>query len=279
MGGRDSVSKVAAYNAGAVPSRRVPETKKLEQEGLIPTIEGVVAAAQGQAAPGVPDVPVVPGGSMDGDDNVMGGVGNMDGDDGGSDEDSMFVDTPANEGPQTPHNAMKAPGTTASAPAGPAPFAHMTPEVMESIEDDGKDDATMLRNELADLVKTLKESTANLNGNGNGNGNGNSNGSNMGAQQNPFLQNPPAQLGFAAGAPVDNVRVAKIEQRMAHLENVVHAMQNVFLPPIVERVNHLEQMMQHLAAKVGDGADAEVAKMREVLASLSEALTRYNGFL
>lgn len=82
-----------------------------------------------------------------------------------------------------------------------------------------------------------------------------------------------------AGFGADKNRVTGLDQRLTYLESVVHAIQSVAIPDMGARISDLERVVDQLRAKVGEGCETEVAKMREVFGSLREALAKVGNFL
>lgn len=137
----------------------------------------------------------------------------------------------------------------------PTAFANMTPEPMESMEADPNDEIAALRNEVAGMHSMIDNM--------------------LSVHDDPRgheLSNTRVGLG------ADKNYVAKLDARLGHLERVVHAVQNVSMPAVEDRVAALESAIEELKAKVGDGCDAEVAKMREVFGNLRVTLERVGHF-
>lgn len=139
------------------------------------------------------------------------------------------------------------------------PFHNMTPEpglVVKSVEEDGDvDQVAALRHEVNQLRNMCQNANV-----------GNS-------SFNYELENVRAQIG------ADQNRVTGLDRRLSQLEGAVHAIQNLPVATVVERVNLLETAIDDLNAKVGDGYDAEIANMREVFDGLRETMARVGGFL
>lgn len=130
-----------------------------------------------------------------------------------------------------------------------APFTDMTPESLNSIELDPSDEMAALHNK-ASHPRNLCQSVMSSNN----------------------------QLGeYELGA--EKNCVAKLDERLSHLEGVVQAIQCVSAPAVVDRVAAVEGAMKELRMKLGEGCDGEVAKMREAFGSLREALARMGNFL
>jgi hypothetical protein len=87
------------------------------------------------------------------------------------------------------------------------------------------------------------------------------------------LRNVRAEVG------IEQNRVTDLDRRVGQLEGIVHALQNTSMTTVLERVARLEMLVEELGTKVGIGADGEVAKMREAMGSMREALERVGGFL
>lgn len=86
-----------------------------------------------------------------------------------------------------------------------------------------------------------------------------------------------SELGAHLGA--EKSQIAKLGERLLYLEKVVHAMQNVLFPNMEDRMAKIEGGLEELNAKVGDGCEAEVAKMREVFGSMRQAMANVGNFL
>lgn len=84
---------------------------------------------------------------------------------------------------------------------------------------------------------------------------------------------------FRGELDADKKRATNLDHRVACLESIAHAFQNAPMTEIVGRMSDLESVVEQLSAKVGEGCDAEVARMREIFASLREALARVGNFL
>lgn len=142
----------------------------------------------------------------------------------------------------------------------PGPFSNMTPEpgLMPSIESDGTEDGQVaaLRNEVFQLRNVFQTIVANGN-----------------------LMSNHGMFDARARPGTDDEWAHGLHQRVSQLEGMVHAIQNASLTTIDERVVSLEKIIEQLKEKVGNGCDAEVAKMREVFGSLREAMTRVGNFL
>lgn len=142
----------------------------------------------------------------------------------------------------------------------PGPFVNMTPEpgMMHSIDGNGSEDGHVaaLRNEVVQLRGMFQNIIAN---------------------GNPMRDQD--MYDVRAGLGTDGNRMNDLNQRVSQLEGMVHAIQNASLTTIDERVVALERVVDQLKEKVGDGCDAEVAKMREVFGSLREAMIRVGNFL
>lgn len=172
----------------------------------------------------------------------------------------------ANGGPITPGSSvsMGVRSTTSPRDAKPActpgPFSNMTPEpgLMPSIERDSKEDGQVaaLRYEVSQLRSMFQNSIGNV---------------------SLIGDNDIYEVRGGPGA--GNNPATDLHQRVGQLEGMVHAIQNVSLVIFNERVVALETIVDQLNEKVGNGCDAEVAKMREVFGSLREAMTRVGNFL
>lgn len=87
------------------------------------------------------------------------------------------------------------------------------------------------------------------------------------------LHNVSAEIG------TEQNRITELDRRVHQLEGTVHALQNTSMTTMVGRIAQLEKLVEDIGTKVGLGADGEVAKMREVMGSMREALERVGGFL
>lgn len=137
-----------------------------------------------------------------------------------------------------------------------APFANMTPEPMESIETDPTREAALVRNGI-DSVHNMGGTASYMNNDS----------SSYGAQS------------MRADDISDKHRVNMLDGRLSHLENVVRAMQNVSVPDMENRLTTMENTLEKLQSKVGEGCEAEVAKMREVFGGMREIMARVGNFL
>lgn len=149
----------------------------------------------------------------------------------------------------------------------PAPFARMTPDLMlPSIEGldqsfsfnggEGGGNLAMLRGEvmrLHSMCQSAVRSNSNI--------------------RDVDLRNVWGEVGE------EKKRVGQLERRVEQLDGVVHALKNTSVEGVVGRLEQLEKLVEELRAKVGCGADAEVAKMREVMGCMREALQRVDGFM
>ncbi|KAI3391884.1 hypothetical protein diail_6652 [Diaporthe ilicicola] len=148
------------------------------------------------------------------------------------------------------------------ASATPAAFANMTSEPMlASIEEDDpttvEDDSTAkVKAEMAQL-RSFYENRLASNNNDN----------------NLDLRSVEAKVDMEKG------RVTDLGVRVNQLEGIVHDLQNVGLKDIACRVAELESIVEGLRGKVGGGCDVEVAKMREVMGGLKGALDKVGGFV
>lgn len=132
-----------------------------------------------------------------------------------------------------------------------APFANMTPEPMESSEAGPSHETVPVRNEV------WSEQVVG--------------GSAFGMNSNPS--------GYGMQHPPDKNQVNMLDGRLSHLENVVRAMQNVLVPTMEDRLTKMETSLEKLKSKVGDGCEAEVAKMREVFGGMRDTMARVGNFL
>lgn len=154
-------------------------------------------------------------------------------------------------------NGIKSPST-------PAPFVNMSPEPMlASIEEDvpmadNHEPLARLQMEMIHL-RTICQNAQNAVASNNN-------------IRDLDLSNVQAEMR------IEKNRTHDLEARVRQLEGVVHALQNTSLGNIVERVNELESAVEDLKGKVGDGCDAEVAKMREVMGGLKSAIDNVGGF-
>lgn len=137
-----------------------------------------------------------------------------------------------------------------------APFANMTPEPMESIETDPTRETAPTRNGVDSLY-------------------------NMGGSAS-YTNNDSSGYGvqsMRANDISDKHQVNMLDRRLSHLENVVRAMQNVLVPAMEDRLTTVETSLEKLKSKVGEGCEAEVAKMREVFGGMRETMARVGNFL
>lgn len=290
------MSKMAAFNAGSYqhqssttgPQTRVPISAFLENNGFVPSRlsrrrgsdneqrSGTVAPLY---APGKRDSPVSPVSLGSAPEADMTGAGNAfatangpssfnrrDGStpvNGYSPEKRQF-NTPAHHRRSLSlfrnQGTLSAPITKIKVPDTPTSFvkANMTPEPMlptiegyDSSSNDGER-LSMARTEVGHPRSVVRESDQSL--------------------RDLDLRNVPAGMGF------EQNRVAELDRRLGHLEAVVHAMRNTSIPTAVGRIDQLEAIVEDLGKKVGLGTDEEVAKMREVMGSMREALERVGGF-
>lgn len=148
--------------------------------------------------------------------------------------------------------------------ATPGPFANMSPEpaMLASVEGDvPMADANERANERIQMemghLRTLCQNAVASNN----------------SIRELDLGNVQAQMGM------DRNRVQDLAVRVSQMEGMMNAMQNTSLGNIVERVNELEKAVEDLKNKVGSGCEAEVAKMREVMGGLKNALDKVGGFV
>lgn len=137
-----------------------------------------------------------------------------------------------------------------------APFANMTPEPMESSETNPTRENVPRRNG-GDSVHSMGGSALDTNDIHSG----------WGIQD------------MRANHISDNNQVNMLDGRLSHLENVVRAMQNVLVPSMEDRLTTMETALEKLKSKVGEGCEAEVAKMREVFGGMRETMARVGNFL
>lgn len=147
-------------------------------------------------------------------------------------------------------------GRDTKTPVVHAPFANMTPEPMELIETDPTCETAPLRNGV-DSVHNM------------GGGALDTNNSHFGYEMQDMRANHIP----------DKNQVNLLDGRLSHLENVVRAMQNVLVPAMENRLTTLETALEKLKSKVGEGCEAEVAKMREVFGGMRETMARVGDFL
>lgn len=141
-------------------------------------------------------------------------------------------------------------GCDAKPPVSHALFANMTPEPMESIEAGPSNETVAMLNNVAGVNRVEDSVLATHNNNKN------------------FGSNNPQQHD-----------VNMLHGRLSHLENVVQAMQNVLVPDVKNRLTTVETALEGLKSKVGEGCEAEVAKMREVFGGMRETMARVGNFL
>lgn len=139
-------------------------------------------------------------------------------------------------------------GRDAKTPVRHALFANMTPEPVESIEaDPNNDSAAMLNNfDCGDIT---------------GDNVMNAHNTNFGPE---ISQQHDGHM---------------LHRRLSHLENVVRAMQNILVPDLKDRLTTVEAALEEVKSKVGEGCEAEVAKMREVFGGMRETMARVGNFL
>lgn len=296
------MSKMAAFEAGRCQTRsgttgqktHVPISAFLEDNGFVPSRSGVSSRGGRKGGNEQSSTDSDPSNTHQGNDDPftpisfasapdvdMNGVGNafsranglpsfdLSGREGsapanGSGPDNHLLNTPAHRhqslngfAPQTSSDFE----TKLNVTAPPAPLSNVTPEPMHlSIEgpdaptDD--DSLNMLRMEVGHL-RTMCQNVMHSN-------------NNLRALD---ISNVKAELGIGQN------RLSELDRRVGQLEGAMHALQNTSIITVVERVSQLEGLVEDLQAKVGSGADAEVAKMREVMGCLKAALERVGGFL
>lgn len=293
------MSKMAAFNAGIYqqrsgttgPQTRVPISAFLENNGFVPSragrrsgggIEQRSGTFEPLDAPGGRDGPVSPTSLGSAPEADMTGAGNAFAtanglssfsERGGSAPMSGY--SPNNRRVNTPahlrhspslfmdQSRLSSPSTKIKVNETPTPFArtNMTPEPMlptiegyDPSSNDG-DRVSMLRTEVGHLrtiCQNVRESNQNL--------------------RDLDLRNVRAEVG------IEQNRVTEMDRRVGQLEGIVHALQSTSMTTLVGRVAQLEMLVEELGTKVGIGADGEVAKMREVMGSMKEALERVGGF-
>lgn len=292
------MSKMAAFEAGMYehrpsitgPQTRVPISAFLEDNGFVPSRPSRKGGAEQHNATSDP-INNTPNGSVDpvtppsfasAPEADMTGIGNTFARANGLPSfhrrrdqtlangyspHNRQVDTPAP--PRRSPNLFKnqsrsltAPATKAEVPTTPAPFGRMTPELLiPSIEDgpglsssDG-DCLSMLRMEVVHL-RTICQNVLQSNNN----------------LRDLDLRNIRAETS------IEKNRVTELDRRVGQLEGMVHALQNTSVTAVVERLTKMEKLVDELQDKVGSGAEAEVAKMMEVMGCTKEALDRVGGF-
>lgn len=294
------MSKMAAFDAGMYqhrssttgPQTRVPISAFLEDNGFVPSRAGRKSGGGSEQRSGTfepfnnpsgRDGPVTPISFGSAPEADMTGVGNafatanglssFNGRDGLAPVNDY---SPHNRRVHTPahlrrspnlfmsQSPLSAPGTNIKVSGTPDPFdrANMTPEPMlPTIENPGSssndsESLSMIRTEVVHLrtiCQNLMQSNHNL--------------------RDLDLRNVRAEVG------IEQNRVTELDRRVGQLEGIVHALQNTSMTTVVERVAQLEILVEDMETKVGIGADGEVAKMREVMGSMREALERVGGFL
>ncbi|ROV98669.1 hypothetical protein VMCG_06752 [Cytospora schulzeri] len=298
--GQDTMSKLAAFNAGMYqhrssttgPQTRVPISAFLENNGFVPSRASRQSGHGGEQHSGTieryntlidRDGPVTPMSIGSAPEADMTGVGNAFATANGL---SSFKEcdgsAPANV--YSPHNRrvhtpsrlrrspnllmiqspFSAPETNFKTSGTPVPFdrASMTPEPMLPTTEDPDlsfndgEGLSMLRTEVVHL-RTICQNVIQSNHN----------------LRDLDLRNVRAEMG------IEQNRVTELDRRVGQLEGIVHALQNTSMTMLVDRVAQLEILVEELGMKVGIGADGEVAKMREVMGSMREALERVGGFL
>lgn len=298
--GQDTMSKMAAFDAGMYqhrssttgPQTRVPISAFLEDNGFVPSRAGRKSGSGSEQrsdtfepcnSSNEIDGPVTPISFGSAPEADMTGVGNafasanglptFNGRDGlvpvnGYSPHNRRVHTPAHPS-RSPNlfvgqSPLSAPGTNikVSGTPGPSAGANMTPEPMlptiehpDGLANDGES-LSMLRTEMVHL-RTICQNVVQSNHN----------------LRDLDLRNVRAEVG------IEQNRVTELDRRVGQLEGIVHALQNTSMATVLERVARLEMLVEELGTKVGIGADGEVAKMREVMGSMREALERVGGFL
>lgn len=247
------MSKMAAFRAGTYrdrdsttgPQTRVPISAFLQDNGFVPSRPSRApqrdSTAEGSGL----------GGAFSGA-NGLPDIGNH-----------RRVSAPALhlQGNDNPFESHDRPSPIAiKASATPGPFANMSPEpaMLASVEGDVPmaDANERIQMEMGHLRTLCQNAVASNN-----------------RIRELDLGNVQAQMGM------DRNRVQDLAVRVSQMEGMMNAMQNTSLGNIVERVNELETAVEDLKNKVGSGCEAEVAKMREVMGGLKNALDKVGGFV
>ncbi|KAK7737336.1 hypothetical protein SLS53_006639 [Cytospora paraplurivora] len=297
--GQDTMSKMAAFEAGMYehrpsitgPQTRVPISAFLEDNGFVPSRPSRKGGAERHNATSDPInnttncsvEPVTPNSFVSAPEADMTGIGNTFARANGLPSFRRSRDHTSTNG-YSPHNrqveipapprrspslfksqsrSLTAPATKPEVLTTPAPFGRMTPEpLIPSIEDGPPDSSSsdgdclsMLRMEVVHLrtiCQNVLQSNSNL--------------------RDLDLRNVRAEMG------IEKNRVTELDRRVGQLEGIVHALHNTSLTAVVERLTKMEELVDELQDKVGSGAEAEVAKMREVMGCMKEALDRVGGF-
>lgn len=251
------MSKMAAFRAGTYrdrdsttgPQTRVPISAFLQDNGFVPSRPSR-APQRGVTAEGGAGV----GSAFSG----ANGLPNI--------ADHRRVSAPALQvqGNDNPFEIQGPPSPVGvKASATPGPFANMSPEpaMLASVEGDApmgdaNDSLARMQMEMGHLRTLCQNAVASNN-----------------SIRELDLGNVQAQMGM------DRNRVQDLAVRVSQMEGMMNAMQNTSLGNVVDRVNELESAVEELKNKVGSGCEAEVAKMREVIGGLKNALDKVGGFV
>lgn len=254
------MSKMAAFRAGTYrdrdsttgPQTRVPISAFLQDNGFVPSRPSRAPQRGATAAEGA----VLGGGG--GAFSGANGLPNI--------TDHRRVSAPALpiQGNDNPFEIQGPPSPIAvKASATPGPFANMSPEpaMLASVEGDvpmgdANESLARMQTEMGHLRTLCQNAVASNN-----------------SIRELDLGNVQAQMGM------DRNRVQDLAVRVSQMEGMMNAMQNTSLGNVVDRVNELESAVEDLKNKVGGGCEAEVAKMREVMGGLKNALDKVGGFV
>lgn len=281
--GQDTMSKMAAYNAGLYrqrtgttgPQTRVPIADFLQNNGYVPVSasrasEGHNRGTTAELASILTPCPTnnhlnkgnvanpAPFADMTGDGSTslpsshdMNSV---------SSQSAAPCFPPIGRQISDSDGRPPAPSTQLKASNTPPSFANMTPDrsILPSIEGDGNGEVAALRKDVFQLRSVCHGALA---------------------SNNSVRRHAHELEEDRSEVEGDQNGVINLGQRLSQLEGIIHAMQYTSMTTVVDRVVQLERAVDELKGKVGDGCEAEVAKMREVFGSLRESLVRVGSFL